>query len=132
MKIEHFAFNVTDPVAIAAWYCEHLQFTVKHKFDQAPLTHFLADCTGQVMIEIYCNPIDKVPDYHAMDPLIVHLAFVSGEPEVDAARLIAAGAKEVDDVKLKDGSHLKMLKDPWGFSIQLCRRGTPMIQCDVS
>ena len=127
MKIEHFAFNVLDPIAIAAWYCEHLGFMVKHKFTQAPHTHFLADSSGQVMIEIYCNPADQVPDYQAMDPLLVHLAFVSTDPEADAQRLIGVGAREVDDVKLKDGSHLKMLKDPWGFSIQLCRRGRPML-----
>lgn len=127
MRIEHFAFNVQDPIAIARWYCEHLGFTVKHKFEQAPHTHFLADSTGKVMIEIYNNPADQVPEYNAMDPLIVHLAFVSAEPEADAARLIMAGAREVDDVKLADGSHLKMLKDPWGFAIQLCKRGKPMV-----
>ena len=127
MRIEHFAFNVKEPILIAAWYCNHLGFTVKHKFDHAPHTHFLADESGKVMIEIYCNPTDQVPDYFSMDPLIVHLAFVSDNPEVDALRLIAAGAREVDDVKLKDGSHLKMLKDPWGFSIQLCKRGISMI-----
>ncbi|MGL1957272.1 MAG: VOC family protein [Colwellia sp.] len=127
MKIEHFAFNVSDPIAISAWYCEHLSFTVKHKFTQAPHTHFLADCTGQVMIEIYNNPTDQVPDYHSMDPLIVHLAFVSEDPDADAEKLVAAGAKVVDVVKLNDGSHLKILKDPWGFAIQLCKRGTPML-----
>jgi hypothetical protein len=30
-------------------------------------------------------------------------------------------------VQLPDGSHLKMLKDPWGLSIQLCKRGQPMV-----
>jgi len=127
MKIEHFAYNVCDPIAIAAWYCQHLGFTVKHKFEHAPHTHFLADSSDQVMIEIYNNPSDLVPDYHAMDPLILHLAFVSASPETDAQKLVAAGAKIVDDVKLADGSHLKMLKDPWGLAIQLCKRGTPMI-----
>jgi len=127
MRIEHFAFNVKEPISIAAWYCEHLGFTIKHKFDHAPHTHFLADESGKVMIEIYCNPADQVPDYFSMDPLIVHLAFVSQHPENDAARLVVAGAIEVDDVQLKDGSHLKMLKDPWGFSIQLCKRGAPMV-----
>lgn len=127
MKIEHFAYNVSDPIAIAAWYCEHLGFSTKQKFDKWPDTHFLADSSGNVMIEIYNNPADKVPDYHAMDPLILHLAFVSSSPEEDAAKLVKAGAKVVDDVKLKDGSHLKMLKDPWGLAIQLCKRATPFI-----
>jgi catechol 2,3-dioxygenase-like lactoylglutathione lyase family enzyme len=68
MRIEHVAVNVSDPRAMAAWYCAHLGFTVKRQEDTPPYTHFLAD-----------------------------------------------------------GSHLKMLKDPWGFSIQLCKRGQPMV-----
>ncbi|MBL4630023.1 MAG: VOC family protein [Paraglaciecola sp.] len=127
MKIEHFAYNVSDPIAIAKWYCENLGFTVKHKFTHAPHTHFLADSTDNVMIEIYNNPVDHVPNYHDMHPLILHLAFVSETPEEDAQKLVTAGAKIVDDVKLPDGSHLKMLKDPWGFSIQLCKRSKPFI-----
>jgi len=127
MRIEHTAFNVSDPLAMAAWYCEHLGFTVKSKRNEPPYTHFLADSSGCVMIEIYCNPADQVPAYSAMDPLQLHLAFVSDDPESNGARLIDAGAREVDDIKLDDGSHLKMLKDPWGLSIQLCKRARPMV-----
>ena len=127
MKIEHVAFNMADPRAAATWYCTHLGFTVKRQLDKPPHTHFLADSTGQVMIEIYNNPPDQVPNYRAMNPLLLHLAFVSQDPTADAARLIAAGAEEVDDLQLADGSHLKMLRDPWGFAIQLCKRGRPMI-----
>jgi catechol 2,3-dioxygenase-like lactoylglutathione lyase family enzyme len=127
MRIEHVAFNVSDPRGMAAWYCEHLGFIVKRKQDEAPYTHFLADGSGQVMIEIYCNPADEVPAYAAMDPLLLHLALVSADPESDAARLTAAGAREVDEVRLADGSHLKMLKDPWGLSLQLCRRTQAMV-----
>jgi catechol 2,3-dioxygenase-like lactoylglutathione lyase family enzyme len=127
MKIEHFAFNVADPVAMAEWYCQNLGFTVKRKVDKPPHTHFLADSSGQVMIEIYRNPPDQVPDYRAMDPLLLHLAFVSADPHADAARLMNVGAEEVSDLKLADNSHLKMLRDPWGFAIQLCKRGKSMI-----
>lgn len=52
---------------------------------------------------------------------------MSENPNEDAERLVAAGAKVVDDLHLKDGSHLMMLKDPWGFAVQLCKRGTPML-----
>jgi catechol 2,3-dioxygenase-like lactoylglutathione lyase family enzyme len=127
MHIEHVAVNVSDPRAMAAWYCEHLGFTIKRRENEPPHTHFLADSSGRMMIEIYCNPADQVPAYSAMHPLLLHLAFVSADPESDGARLAAAGAREVDDVRLGDGSHLKMLKDPWGFSIQLCKRGQPMV-----
>jgi len=128
MKIEHFAYNVKDPVAIAEWYCQHLEFTVAWKMDKAPDTHFLRDSSGSVMIEIYNNPPDDVPDYDNMHFLQLHLAFVSADPESDSARLIEAGCRLVDDVRLSDGSVLLMLKDPWGFSIQLCKRGKPMIE----
>ena len=127
MQIEHFAFNVKDPVAVADWYCAHLGFSIARRFESAPFTHFLADSTGNVMIEIYCNPPNDVPDYPSMHFLQLHLAFVSQDPEADAERLIAAGAQQVDDVRPKDGSVLLMLKDPWGFAIQLCKRGTPMV-----
>ncbi|MBX2858061.1 MAG: VOC family protein [Cellvibrionaceae bacterium] len=127
MKIEHFAFNVVDPVSIADWYCSHLGFSIKRKLETAPYTHFLADETGCVMIEIYNNPADDVPNYPDLHPLQLHLAFVSHDPVQDAERLIAAGAEQVDDLLFDDGTHLKMLKDPWGFSIQLCKRASPMV-----
>lgn len=127
MKIEHFAFNVAEPVAMAEWYCEHLGMTVKRKQPKAPHTHFLADGSGSVMIEIYNNPADQVPDYAHMNPLLLHLAFVSADPAADKDRLVKAGAKVVDEIRLDDGSHLVMLRDPWGLAIQLCKRGKPML-----
>ena len=62
-----------------------------------------------------------------MDPLLVHLAFVSPDPENDKNRLIEAGAGYVEEVNLPDGSKLIMMRDPWGLAIQLCKRGMPMI-----
>jgi catechol 2,3-dioxygenase-like lactoylglutathione lyase family enzyme len=128
MKIEHFAFNVADPLAVAAWYTEHFDMRVARGLDRAPFTHFLADSSGAVMIEIYNNPADEVPPYGEMNPLLLHLAFVSDEPETDRSRLEAAGARFVDEVRLKDGSHLVMMRDPWGLAIQLCKRGQPMLE----
>ena len=127
MKIEHFAFNVKEPVAVSDWYCKHLGMSVKRSMDAAPFAHFLADSTGQVMIEIYNNPPEDVPDYAAMNPLLVHLAFVSEDPNKDRDRLVEAGATLVEELHLPDGSHLLMMRDPWGFAIQFCKRGTPMI-----
>jgi glyoxylase I family protein len=127
MKIEHFAFNVSEPVAMAEWYCSNLGMSVKRKQPKAPFTHFLADSSGSVMIEIYNNPADQVPDYTNMNPLLLHLAFVSADPAVDKDRLIKAGASLADEIRLDDGSHLVMLRDPWGLAIQLCKRGKPML-----
>lgn len=127
MKIEHFAFNVPDPSAMADWYMQHLGMRIVRQSPDAPYMTFLADDSGQVMIEIYCNPPQEVPDYAEQHPLQMHLAFVSHNPAADRDRLAAAGATLFSDDVLPDGSHLVMMRDPWGVSIQLCRRAEPML-----
>ena len=128
MKIEHFAFNVADPIAVAEWYVTHMGMTIARKMEGGPNTHFLADDSGQVMIEIYNNPPDQVPDYANMNPLILHLAFVCENPEEKRAELEKVGATFAEEVRIKDGSHLVMMRDPWGLAIQLCKRGMPMLK----
>lgn len=128
MKIEHFAINVKDPVAMAAWYVANMGLTVVRKSDGAACTHFLGDNSGQVMVEIYNNPPDQVPDYASINPLLLHLAFVCGNPDQKRAELELAGASFVEEVHIKDGSHLVMMRDPWGLAIQLCKRGVAMLK----
>lgn len=130
MKIEHFALNVTDPASVAAWYTKHLGLKVVRSMDAAPFTHFLADDSGNVMLEIYNNPPDQVPPYAQMDPLLLHIAFVSKDPDADKAALLAAGATLCVDQHLDDESHLVMLRDPWGLAIQLCKRAVPMLTAE--
>ncbi len=128
MKIEHLAFNVADPLAMAAWYGEQLGLTVALHLPGPTETHFLADSSGQTVLEIYHNPPDEVPDYAAMDPLLFHVAFVSESPADDSARLIAAGASPVDEIQRPDGTHIIMLRDPWGLALQLCKRPTALVR----
>lgn len=127
MKFEHFAINVPDAKATALWYEEHLGLTVKKKMEEAPNMIFLADDSGTVMLELYNNPKGETLEFEKLHPLAVHIALVSQDPTVDKNRLIAAGATEFSDDILPDGSHLVMLRDPWGICLQLCKRATPMI-----
>ncbi len=127
MKFEHFAINVPNAIAVSLWYEEHLGLTIKKKMDEAPYMTFLADDSGTVMLEIYSNPKGETLEFKNLNPLAVHLALVSEDPALDKARLIAAGASEVTDDILPDGSHLVMLRDPWGICLQLCKRAIPMI-----
>jgi catechol 2,3-dioxygenase-like lactoylglutathione lyase family enzyme len=126
MKIEHVAFNVADPVAVADWYCRHCGWRVVRHIPQPAQTHFLADDSTTVL-EIYCNPPEQVPDYRNLNPLLFHLALASADPATDTQRLIAAGASFVEEVRLPDGSQLIMLRDPWGLALQLCKRAKPLI-----
>jgi catechol 2,3-dioxygenase-like lactoylglutathione lyase family enzyme len=128
MKIEHIAFNVADPVAVATWYVEHCGLAVVRHIPIPTQTHFLADDAGETVLEIYCNPPEQVPNYAEMNPLLFHIAFVSQSPVDDTARLLAAGASWVDEIKIPDGGHLVMLRDPWGLALQLCKRASPLVR----
>lgn len=127
MILEHIAFNVADPVAMAAWYSEHCGLRIVRHSPERFQTHFLADDQSTV-IEIYCNPADQVPDYRSMDPLLFHLALKSSDAAADAKRLAAAGATIVDETRLPDHSLLVMLRDPWGVPLQVCQRSAPLLQ----
>jgi glyoxylase I family protein len=127
MKLEHFALNVENPIEMTQWYVKNLGLKIVRQQDSAPYTTFLADDSGRIMIEIYNNPPEKVPPYKTMDPLIIHLAFVSADPDKDKNRLLESGASFDTEVHLKDGSYLIMMRDPWGLAIQLCKRGVPML-----
>jgi len=128
MKMEHVALNVSDPVAMAAWYKQHLGFEIAQGLTTPPYTTFLRERSGVMMIEIYCNPPDQVPSYVNMNPLQLHLAFVSANPETDKARLLAAGATLAQETHLPDGSYLITMRDPWGLAIQLCKRTTSLLR----
>ena len=128
MKIEHTAYQIEDPVAVARWYVEHLGLTVKRAQPERPFGQFLADDGNAVMLEFYNNPTVAVPDYKAIDPLILHIAFLTDDVEAARARLLAAGASAVGEALVTPaGDHVAMLRDPWGLAIQLVHRAQPMI-----
>jgi len=126
MKIEHVAYPVQDPVAVAAWYGEHLGMRTLRETGPPTFTHFLADAAGTI-IEFYNNPQVAVPDYGAMDPLLLHLAFAVADVAGTRQRLLAAGCTAVGEITFTaNGDELAMLRDPWGFAIQLVKRAEPM------
>lgn len=128
MRIEHLAIMAVDPPSMARWYVEHLGFTIKRSMDVSPFGHFLADDSGQVMLEIYNNPAVDVPDYRAMNPLLLHLALVSTDVAKDRQRLLAAGGGvEGEVVRNEGGDEVAFVRDPWGFTLQLVKRAVPMV-----
>jgi catechol 2,3-dioxygenase-like lactoylglutathione lyase family enzyme len=125
MKFEHFALNVSDPRAMSRWYVEHLGFTVVRRREDAPYTHFLADDSGRVTVELYSNSKAAVPDYAAQHPLVFHFAVVAADARAECQRLEKAGARLFLEEPQPDGSMLIMMRDPWGVALQLCQRAKP-------
>lgn len=126
MKLEHFAMQVPDPIAMADWYVKHLGCTIARAGGEPSHGRFLT--VGGVLFEIYRNPRVTVPDYAKVDPLLIHLAFTSQNLMADRDRLIKAGARIVDDIaNTPAGDEIMMLRDPWNIPIQFVKRAEPML-----
>lgn len=127
MKFEHFALNVPDAAAMASWYVEHLHMQIIRAIHEAPHTHFLADVTGRVVMEIHTNTAAPIADYAAQDPLCLHVAFAVDDAADTRDYLLANNATLVVNQMLDDGSLLVMMRDPWGVALQLCQHAAPMV-----
>jgi catechol 2,3-dioxygenase-like lactoylglutathione lyase family enzyme len=128
IRLEHVALNVEDPVKMAEWYCRNLQMKVVRKGPAPVNAHFICDAGANMMLEIYHNPPDAVPDYAAMDPLLLHVAFMVDDVKGVREKLIAAGATPVGEVSTTlSGDEIAMLRDPWGLAIQFVKRAEPML-----
>ena len=128
MDIEHIALNVPEPVLMAAWYVEHLNLRILRKQEQAPFTHFLADRAGRVVLELYCHAKAVMPNYAALDPLTLHIAFKAEDVAQERQRLLDAGATPAGDiVTTETGDVMTFVRDPWHVTVQLVKRLKPMI-----
>tara|TARA_R110001592_G_scaffold138319_1_gene357202 strand:- start:1655 stop:2035 length:381 start_codon:yes stop_codon:yes gene_type:complete len=122
MTFEHFALNVVDINGVVNWYCTHLGLTIANQQKVSPFMTFLADSTDRVVIEFYKREDELAEDFSNRHPLTFHVAFVSENVEEDRQRLLKAGASFFEEIFKEDGSHLVMLRDPWGMPLQLCQR----------
>lgn len=128
MKIEHVAYQVQDPPAFARWYEQHLGMTIKRVQPDPPYGHFLADDGDAVMLEVYNNPAVPVPNYHDVNPFLLHVAFGVSDVAATRQKLLAAGATAVGEITVNPaGDQLAMMRDPWGLPVQLVHRAVRMI-----
>lgn len=128
IRLEHVAINVEDPAAMAKWYCENLGMKIIRKGPSPANMRFISDAGGNMMLELYNNPPDAVPDYPSMDPLSLHIAFMVDDVKTITKKLIAAGATVAVDMNVTPaGDELIILRDPWGVPIQFLKRAEPML-----
>jgi glyoxylase I family protein len=128
VRLEHTGLNVVDPIKMAQWYVEHLGMKVLREGPAPANARFLADSAGNMMLELYHNPPEAVPNYAAMDPLLLHIAFLADDVDAVRSKLLAAGAIPVGEVTATAaGDKLAMLRDPWGLAIQFVHRADPML-----
>lgn len=132
MFIEHVAFAVSDPEAVAAWYCAQFGMRIVGLGGGGDV--FVADDRGQVMLQfedarrITPGPGEEPVSYHGRDMRRLHLAFWADDVAAERARLLAAGATADDEViTTPAGDVMTTIRDPWGLPIQILRRKVKMI-----
>jgi glyoxylase I family protein len=126
--IEHVAWQVRDPAAVADWYVKNLNFRIVRHGDAESRTHFLADACGRVVVEIYNNPAAHVPDYPSIHFLQLHIAFTVDDPAATRDAMLAAGATIAEELRTTPaGDQLLMMRDPFGFAIQFVKRAKPLM-----
>ncbi|MCX6132449.1 MAG: VOC family protein [Ignavibacteriales bacterium] len=126
---EHIAFNVSDPVAVAKWYCDNLGMKIVRRSPPPATTHFIADSAGTMTLELYRNEKAPIPDYATISHVSLHLAFAVDDVDEIRSRLLAARAAIAEDlVTTPSGDRILMLRDPWGLPIQFTVRVSPMLK----
>ena len=128
IRLEHVAINVEEPAAMARWYRDNLGMKIIRKGPPPANMRFISDSGGNMMLELYNNPPDEVPDYPSMNPLTLHIAFMVDDVRAIMRKLIAAGATIAVDINTTEaGDELVILRDPWGVPIQFLKRAKPML-----
>lgn len=124
LTIEHIGIAVRKPQEIAKWYERVLGFEAVFKdgTDDKGVA-FIRDAAGKCVLEIMTAPgLDSLCD-RQNDPTQLHIAFLSSDPDADAARLVKEGATPVGaPIHTPAGDTLLLLKDPWGNTLQLVKR----------
>jgi len=127
--IEHVAFNVVDPTAIARWYAANIGMKIVRKAHSPENTHFIADASGRMVLEIYRNDAAPIPPYAALSHMSMHLAFMAVDLAAMRDKLVSVGADVAEDVTVTPaGDQVLMMRDPWGLAIQFVNRVEPMLK----
>ena len=80
------------------------------------------------MLELYGNTAIELPGFSEIPAMGLHLALVTSDIETDMARLSEAGGVPDGEINTNEaGDRLGMIRDPWGFCLQLVQRAVPMI-----
>jgi catechol 2,3-dioxygenase-like lactoylglutathione lyase family enzyme len=124
---EHIALNIADPVMVAKWYVNNLNMQIIRQGDAPSYTTFIADSGKHMMFELYHNTNFPLFDTAKVSLMSIHFAFMVSDIEKTKEKIIAAGAKIVEDTKTPSGDYVVMMRDPWGLPIQFVCRVQPML-----
>jgi glyoxylase I family protein len=121
--IEHVAIASPDPLRLALWYVEHLDFVINYQSAHSQ-TVFIKAADGS-MIEIIESAPDTVPAAGMNPAGLRHLALTVADFPGTYARLKEKGARFLTDAQTTNGNSLAFFTDPDGNILHLLHRETP-------
>ena len=119
------------PVSMGNWYRDNLGFSILWQAgNDTDGVSFISDNDGTVL-ELGKLPAGPPLDPYSLEPLQLHIAIECNNPTHQAERLIAVGAELIGESPRNSYQGEKILvRDPWGFVIQLINRATPLDKID--
>jgi len=122
--IEHVAIASPDPLRLALWYVEHLDFVINYQ-PASSKTVFIKAADGS-MIEIIESAPDTVPAAGMNPAGLRHLALTVADFSGVYARLKEEGVPFLTDALTTKGNSLAFFTDPDGNILHLLHRETPL------
>jgi len=122
--IEHVAIASPDPLRLALWYVEHLDFVINYQ-PASSKTVFIKAADGS-MIEIIESAPDTVPAAGMNPAGLRHLALTVADFPAVYARLKGKNVRFLTDAQTTNGSSLAFFTDPDGNILHLLHRETPL------
>jgi catechol-2,3-dioxygenase len=130
IRFEHFAFNTPDQKTAALWYVEFLDLVIPWSKDIDTTKNnyrnyrvpYVGDKGNNMSLELFGKAdVEKSLSNQLHD--VIHLAFLTEEPEKLAKRLIYGGAKKAGETKVsKNGDIIIDIYDPNNIPIRLIKR----------
>jgi glyoxylase I family protein len=122
--IEHVAIASPDPLRLALWYAEHLDFVINYRSAHGK-TVFIKAADGS-MIEIIESAPDTVPAAGLNPAGLRHLALTVADFPAVYARLVETGVRFLTEAQTTNGNSLAFFTDPDGNVLHLLHRETPL------
>jgi catechol-2,3-dioxygenase len=130
IRFEHFAFNTPDQKTAALWYVEFLDMVIPWSKDIDTTKNnyrnyrvpYVGDKGNNMSLELF-GKADVEKSLSNQPHEVIHLAFLTEDPEKLAKRLIYGGAKIVGETKVsKNGEVIIDMYDPNNIPIRLIKR----------
>ncbi len=121
--IEHIALASPDPVKLAQWYVDHLNFTIYSQSPTSKTTFVRAPNGG--MLEIIAAKGDPRPQ-QLRDPGLRHIAIGVSDFEAEYQRLLAKGVNFLSAPETSKGNTVVFFTDLDGNFVHLIQREKPI------